>query len=589
LRKDVKRLVWIPAVASLLVFLIGVSDVVAVFKPDWHERLHKVNAVVPGTLTNVTRTSDVIIGLLLLMLARGLRRRKRRAWQAVIALLAFDIVIHFMHFPHVIPVSGIVAIVLLAVLLYRHDDFYAVGDPRTRRTAAWVFVGLVAMDFAIGCGYLALGPLDGTYPVTQRVQDVLYELVGVYGPVQWNSDSRGDLYHLLTSGLGAFTLVVTIYLFFRSAQPRARLAAADAVKIRELLEKHGDRDSLGYFALRDDKSVIWSPSGKAGICYRVVAGVMLAAGDPLGDPEAWPGAIAEFLEEAGRHAWRPAVMGCSELGAEVWCREGDLTALELGDEAIVNIADFSLSGRPMRNVRQMVNRVAKNGYTAEVRRVGDIPRQELDRVIHEADNWRGTQVERGFSMALGRLGAPGDENCVLVTAEENGVLKAILHFVPWGTDGLSLDLMRRDKSAQGGLNDFLIVEAIKAAPGLGVKRVSLNFAMFRAALERGERIGAGPVLKAWRGLLVFLSRWFQIESLYKFNAKFSPVWHPRFFVYPGGRDAPRIAIAALEAEAFLVWPRLEVKRYARRIGRRLRRQRPGGRPPVAPAVPAGQV
>ena len=74
-------------------------------------------------------------------------------------------------------------------------------------------------------------------------------------------------------------------------------------------------------------------------------------------------------------------MGCSELGAEVWCREGDLTALELGDEAIVNVADFSLSGRQMRNVRQMVNRVAKNGYTAEVRRVGDIPRQELDRVI----------------------------------------------------------------------------------------------------------------------------------------------------------------------------------------------------------------
>jgi lysyl-tRNA synthetase class 2 len=129
--------------------------------------------------------------------------------------------------------------------------------------------------------------------------------------------------------------------------------------------------------------------------------------------------------------------------------------------------------------------------------------------------------------------------------------------------------MRRDKTAQAGLNDFLIVEAIKAAPGLGVKRVSLNFAMFRAALERGERIGAGPVLKAWRGLLVFASRWFQIESLYKFNAKFCPVWEPRFFVFPGGRDAPRIAVAALEAEAFLVWPRLEVRRYARRAGRRL--------------------
>jgi lysyl-tRNA synthetase class 2 len=594
---EAKRLTWIPVVASLLTFLIGLSDVVAPFKPDWHQRLAKVNAMVPGTLTNVARTSDVIIGLLLLMLARGLRRRKRRAWQAVVALLTFDIVIHFIHIGHlshvsltVIP-SGVVAIVLLAVLLYRHEDFYAIGDPRTRRTAVQVFIGLVAMDFAIGLGYLALGPLAGSYAVTQRVQDVLYELVGASGPVLWASDARGDFYHLLTSALGAFTLVVTIYVFLRSARPRARLAAADAVKIRALLEKNGDRDSLGYFALRDDKSVIWSASGKAGICYRVVAGVMLASGDPLGDPEAWPGAIAAFLAEAGQHAWRPAVMGCSELGAEVWCREGDLAALELGDEAIVNVAEFSLSGRSMRNVRQMVNRVAKNGYTAEVRRVGDIPRPELDQVIHEADNWRGTQVERGFSMALGRLGAPGDENCVLVTARENGVLKAILHFVPWGTDGLSLDLMRRDKTAVGGLNDFLIVEAIKAAPGLGVKRVSLNFAMFRAALERGERIGAGPVLKAWRGLLVFLSRWFQIESLYKFNAKFGPVWEPRFFVYPGGRDVPRIAMAALEAEAFLVWPRLEVRRYARRAARRLglRRPRARRRPPVPPAVPAGHA
>jgi len=146
------------------------------------------------------------------------------------------------------------------------------------------------------------------------------------------------------------------------------------------------------------------------------------------------------------------------------------------------------------------------------------------------------------------------------------VLRALLHFVPWGSDGLSLDLMRRDRSAQPGVNDFLIVEAIKAAHALGVKRISLNFAVFRAALERGERIGAGPVLRAWRRVLLFMSRWFQIESLYKFNAKFCPVWQPRFFVFPSTKDAPRIALAALEAEAFLVWPRLELRRIARKLG-----------------------
>jgi lysyl-tRNA synthetase, class II len=563
---------WVPGSAALLTWLIGLSDILAIFRPDLVHKLHKINYLVPGTLTTVTRTADVVIGLMLLMLAHGLRRRKRRAWQAVAALLVFDIAIHCTNTHRV--ATTVVAAVLLIALLFFRDQFYAEGDPRTRWRALWVFGCLIVADVLIGLTYILLArKLAANYSFGQRVQEVIYGLVGVSGPVQWVPEARGDLFAIFTGALGVFTLIVTVYLFLRPAEPRARLGPADAGRVRELLAKHGDRDSLGYFALRDDKSVIWSPTGKACVCYRVVSGVMLASGDPIGDPEAWPGAIAPFLDEAARHAWAPAVMGCSELGAEVWCREGNLTALELGDEAVVNVAEFSLAGRSMRNVRQMVNRVSKHGYTAEVRRISDITPREIDAIVRAADSWRGSQTERGFSMALGRIGAPGDENCVLATATEDGVVRAVLQLVPWGTDGLSLDLMRRDKAAQPGLNDFLIAETIKAAPGLGVKRISLNFAVFRAALERGERIGAGPVLKAWRSVLIFLSKWFQIESLYKFNAKFGPVWQPRFFVFPSTRDAPRIAVAALEAEAFLIWPRLELRRIARKLGlAKLRRQ-----------------
>jgi lysyl-tRNA synthetase, class II len=560
---------WVPGISALLTLLIGISDIVQVFRPGWPHRLHNVRAFVPGTLTNVSHTADVIIGLLLLMFAHGLRRRKRRAWQAVTGLLAFDIAIHF--FNHSRRFAGVaVAIVVLVVLLYFRDEFYAEGDRRNRWSALLAFCWLVAADIVIGLTYIGVARgLASNYSLWQRTQEVIYGLVGVSGQVYWVPESRGDAFGILTSALGIFTLIVTVYLFLRPAEPRARLSPADADLVRELLDKYGERDSLGYFALRNDKSVIWSATGKACVCYRVVSGVMLASGDPIGDPEAWPGAISPFLDEAARHAWAPAVMGCSELGAEVWCREGGLTALELGDEAIVEVAEFSLSGRAMRNVRQMVSRVARAGYSAEIRRIRDISRDELDTIVEVADSWRGSQTERGFSMALGRIGAPGDEDCVLVTAKQDGVVRAVLQLVPWGPDGLSLDLMRRDRNAQPGLNDFLITETIKAAAGLGVKRISLNFAVFRAALERGERIGAGPVLKAWRRLLVFMSRWFQIESLYKFNAKFSPEWQPRFFVFTSTKDAPRIALAALEAEAFLVWPRIELSRIGRRAARKL--------------------
>jgi lysyl-tRNA synthetase class 2 len=507
---------------------------------------------------------------MLLMLSNGLRRRKRRAWQATTLLLAFSVVIHVVHAPYLVP--GVACAAALALLLFFRDEFYAVGDPQTRWRSASMLAALIAADIDIGLTYMLLARgLAHDYSVWQRTVQVLYGLVGVSGPVRFVPDSRGDLFNLLTTALGLFTLLVTGYLFLRSARPKSRLTGHDDQQIRELLGRHGSRDSLGYFALRDDKSVIWSATGKSCIGYRVVSGVMLASGDPLGDPEAWPGAIHAFLDEAARHAWVPAVMGCSELGAEVWCREGGLTALELGDEAVVEAGEFSLEGRPMRNVRQMASRVSRQGYEAQIRRVADIPRDEIARLVARADSWRGNPTERGFSMALGRVGGAGDDQCVVATATQDGVLRGLLHFVPWGCDGLSLDLMRRDRAAQPGVNDFLIVETIKAARELGVKRISLNFAVFRAALARGERIGAGPVSRAWRAVLLLLSRWFQIESLYKFNAKFCPDWVPRVFVFPGPGDALRVGLAAMEAEAFLVWPKLEIPRITRRLRHALRR------------------
>jgi lysyl-tRNA synthetase class 2 len=560
----------VPIVAGWLALLIGLADIIEGARPALYQaKLHRLAQIAPGTLSNLSRTADVIIGLLLLMLSHALRRRKKRAWQAVMLLLLSSVLLHVLvHYRHIGP--AVVAGALLLILAFFRREFYAVGDRRTRWQALWALIGLAIADVIIGLAYISLARgLMTNYSLGQRVQSVLYGLVGVSGPVRFVHDTHNDRFGFLTGGLGLFTLIVTAYLFLRAARPADRHGAPDTSKVNDLLARYGHRDSLGYFALRDDKSIIWSATGKSCIGYRVLSGVMLASGDPIGDAEAWPGAIHAFLDEAARHAWVPAVIGCSELGAEVWCREGGLTALELGDEAIVNVADFSLTGRAMRNVRQMVSRVDRHGYVAQVRRIGAVPEAEIRSLIRQADSWRGSPTERGFSMALGRVGGRGDGQCVVATATEDGVLRAILHFVPWGTDGLSLDLMRRDRAAQPGLNDFLIVETIKQAPELGVKRISLNFAVFRAALERGERIGAGPVLRAWRRILVFMSRWFQIESLYKFNAKFCPQWVPRFMVFPSTRDTPRIGLAALEAEAFLVWPKVELRRLARKLVRKL--------------------
>ncbi|MFB7335078.1 DUF2156 domain-containing protein [Streptomyces adustus] len=548
----------VPALVGRACALVGALDIAAgVFPRFRHSRMHSMAEVLPGSVGPFAAALSLSSGVLLLLLAHGLKRGKRRAWRAAVALLPAGAVGQFTYRHS--PVGVLISLALLAPLLLHRDQFAALPDPRSRWRALANFVLMGAGSLVLGLVIVSVHPkrMIGDPSLADRLTHVLYGLFGFEGPVDYQGSTSWTVAFSL-GALGLLTAVTTIYFAFRPEHPAARLTEEDEARLRDLLARHGRRDSLGHFALRRDKAVVFSPSGKAAVTYRVVSGVMLASGDPIGDVEAWPGAIERFMDEARAHSWTPAVMGCSETGGEVWTRETGLDALELGDEAVVDVADFSLAGRAMRNVRQMVKRIERAGYETRVRRVGDLGEAELERVRQAAAAWRGTDTERGFSMALGRIGDASDADCLIATAHKAdaepgpyGDLKAVLHFVPWGTDGASLDLMRRDRSADPGMNELLIVAALQAAPKLGIARVSLNFAMFRSALARGEKIGAGPVLRAWRGLLVFLSRWFQIESLYKFNAKFQPRWEPRFVVYRASADLPRIGFAAMQAEGFV--------------------------------------
>ncbi|MFD7429475.1 phosphatidylglycerol lysyltransferase domain-containing protein [Streptomyces sp. NPDC059818] len=550
----------VPVLVGTACTVVGLIDVASgVFPRFRHSRMHTLAEVLPGALGPFAAALSLSVGVLLLLLAHGLKRHKRRAWRAAVVLLPAGALSQFVYRHSVL---GVLVSLTLCYLLVRHrSEFAALPDPRSRWRALANFVLLGAGSLGLGLVIVSVHPgrLVGNPSIADRLQHVLYGLFGFEGPVEYAGVTSWTVAYSL-GALGLLTAVTTIYLAFRPEHPAARLTEDDEARLRTLLERHGRRDSLGHFALRRDKAVVFSPSGKAAVCYRVVSGVMLASGDPIGDVEAWPGAIERFMDEARAHSWTPAVMGCSETGGEVWTRETGLDALELGDEAVVDVADFSLAGRAMRNVRQMVKRIERGGYATRVRRVADIGEAELARIRRAAADWRGTDNERGFSMALGRIGDGADGDCFIATAHKSdeqsadspyGDLKAVLHFVPWGTDGMSLDLMRRDRAADPGMNELLIVASLQAAPRLGITRVSLNFAMFRSALARGEKLGAGPVLRIWRGLLIFLSRWFQIESLYKFNAKFRPRWEPRFVVYRTARDLPRISLAAMQAEGFV--------------------------------------
>ena len=321
--------------------------------------------------------------------------------------------------------------------------------------------------------------------------------------------------------------------------------------VRKLIRHDTDQDSLGYFATRRDKSVMWAANKKAGIAYRVQGGVMLASGDPFGEYSLWPDAIDAFLAEAKLYAWTPAVMGASDRGGEVWVEHAGMTAFEIGDEAIIKVKDFTLEGRPMANVRQMVNRIKRKGYSAYSTKWADLDPKIRIELRGLAKKWRYGAPERGFSMSMDRFGEDIDGETIITIAMLGDEIKGLLYFVPWANDGISLDRMQRERGTDPGVNELLIVQSVEWARENKIEEISLNFAAFRSLFERAEKISAGPVTRGSRNLIRFFSNFFQVESLYRFNAKFNPEWQTRYLVYPKTTDIAKIGWAAIKAEQFI--------------------------------------
>ncbi|MFF6998561.1 phosphatidylglycerol lysyltransferase domain-containing protein [Streptomyces sp. NPDC008313] len=534
-------------------------------------------------------TAGFASGAFTMFLAITMRRRKRAAWilNLVLSGLFLLLFAFSMAFPEIRRhpqnwVSLVLTTAFVGSLAVGRSAFYAKGDRSNPRLAA-----------AVALGGLLVSSLLAALLVTATNHDPdaarsTFADRWRYGTLRLVSVAADDAHFpgittpnwadVAVNVMSTLLLLAVLYAAFRSRRAVDPLTEDDERRLRALLDRDGERDSLGYFALRREKSVVWSPTGKAAVAYRVVGGVSLASGDPIGDLEAWPGAIEPWLAEARAHGWIPAVMGASEEAGTVYARHG-LDALELGDEAVVEIAEFTLEGRAMRTVRQAYNRVGRAGYTVRVRRHADIPADEMAYLLRRADDWRDGATERGFSMALGRLGDPADGQCVMLECTDaDGALRALLSFVPWGPHGLSLDLMRRDRDCENGLVEFMVIELLRRAAEIGIGQVSLNFAMFRSVFERGARLGAGPVLRLWRSLLTFFSRWWQIESLYRANAKYRPIWEPRFLLFEKSADLPRIALASARAEGFLEAPGLPKWLHRRHLESHRSRPPSGGGP-----------
>jgi lysyl-tRNA synthetase, class II len=245
-----------------------------------------------------------------------------------------------------------------------------------------------------------------------------------------------------------------------------------------------------------------------------------------------------------------------------------LRSLYLGDEAVIDLQRFSLEGRPIRKVRQSVTRLRKAGFASELQPLSALDAPTLAAVERVLELGRQGAPERGFSMTMDTISGPhADKTLVLLARDGEGTVRGVLHFVPcYGRDAVSLSFMRRDPATPNGLTEFMVATATELLRERGLDELSLNFATFARWMHSPERLHERVLGK----IVSVLNPFFQIESLYRFNAKFFPRWEPRYLVYEGTLGLVRASLAAAWAEGQL--PKLRVPRPST-AGARTERQR----------------
>jgi len=486
------------------------------------------------------------LGLALVYVAFGLARRRRNAWRLAVGLLGGATALHVLHSDY----SAVPTALLALVLVSRRQDFQAPGDPEAGPRLLVRAAIFAACIYGYGALALWVNRFGADQPLTVGfcLRETTRALLGlslagsphlVEGVGSWFGVS------VLVLGLAAAALLVHGWL--APWRFRVRQVAQERQRARELVERWGS-DTLAPFVLRADKSYFFDEKERAVLAYTVVGGVAIVSGDPIGPPELLSAVLQRFLVFARERDWRVAVLGVSEHWLPLY-RDCGLHALYHGDEAVLDVEDFSLEGRPIRKVRQSVHRLERARYAACALRPGEIDlslRAELEGV---ARAWRGAEPERGFTMALDELFRVEDAVFVIGAGPDRRA-KGFLHFaVCPAARALSLSSMPRLRETPNGFNEWLVCEAVRWARLNGLERISLNFSPFAALLAPEAELSALQRFQAHA--LRALKGHFQLDNLLLFNRKFFPSWERRFVVYERRRDLPRIGIAALAAEAYL--------------------------------------
>jgi phosphatidylglycerol lysyltransferase len=497
-------------------------------------------AVFPLEFSRLSRTLTILVGFALMASSLNIYKRKKRAWAVVLALSSLSTILHLareLNYQNALLSSAL----LLLLLLFTRDTFTVKSRrPDLRSGLLYLLVSAVVTVSYDMTGFWLLDKQH--FGMNFRIGNAIAATLRF---VSLSGDPRllphTQYGHWFLDSLNLITLTAGVYSGFALFRPmlyRFRIVPRERAIAGEIVQRYA-RTPLDLFKLWPDKSYFFSPSQRCVVAYRVADNTAIALGDPVG-PEAEIGAtVREFLEMCRENGWAVAFYQTLPDFLPMYLRLG-MKKLKIGDDAMVDLADFSLQGKSKRELRSKVRQLEAIGiHTREFQ--PPVPDSIIAQLKAVSDQWLRIPGRRERSFTLGQFDPDYlRSEPVLVVLDSAGTVLAFINLISVNRSEITGDLMRRRTDAPNGTMDYLFIKLFLYARERGYARVSLGMAPMTGFEEREE---ATPEERAIHGLFQRLDFLFSFRGLHHYKAKFATSWEPRYLVYRNVLELPRTAFA----------------------------------------------
>jgi lysylphosphatidylglycerol synthetase-like protein (DUF2156 family) len=551
------------SLVGLVIAVFAISDIVEAMWPGNGGPFITEGRIYHGSGV----TLSIAVGAIIMLLAAdALRRGHRVAWVLITGLTALAFVSVLSLRPSAERTADLVlygAQLILLVVTFR--AFTARSRRHSFRKAGrrlLVVAGALFVYTAVGFAILK----DDFEPAATPADMLAEFATRLFFSTTDNIVPITDGATWFVTSIGAVWLVVILATIIGLAYSsrRVRPQPDDDQRIREKIRAHGV-SSIDYMLTWDGNSIWFSANGETAIGYRVVGTVALCLADPVGPPGERLAALQEFDRFCFDRGWIPCLFAAGAETAEL-APELGWKKIQVAEDSVVPLPNLEFKGKAWQDVRTAMNKAGKQDITLQVTRWEDARPVFADQLRIISSGWVDDKSLPEMGFTLGSLAEADDPEVRLhLATDADQTVEGFTSWMPVARDGeivgWTVDLMRRRDEGFRAVMEFLIGASAMQFKEEGYEFISLSAAPLAKAPERLDEQADEKVLQR---LLDFLGDtlepYYGFRSLLAFKAKFQPVFHPMYLVFPNETALAEIGLAVARAympDATLVdWVRM---------------------------------